>query len=116
MKIIKRAFLIMVCFLFFSCWAEENPGRFSYYTKSFFINENSFTFEGETFNNYTPYLKELRYLSKTEYDYYGCHYLYVAEPIDLSETIIIEGESELGYIIDTHNYGFGLIMGISLVF
>ena len=191
MKIIKNSLVIIVCFLFFSCWTEENPGRFSYYTKSYFIDENSFTFEGEIYHpngsgtyesvkarikpntylieqyegweisgvklpnnkfrieinktangvtidenmitsdlsktyinwasfpddfpviklifcfddanyHYEPYFRELRYYSKTEYDYFGCDYLYVAEPIDLSGTIIFEGESKLGYIVDTY--------------
>ena len=196
MKTIKFAVIISVCVLLFSC-PEDNPSEGTYYSKCFFLDENSFTFEGETFNNYTPpvgwpenepfesvlvrfrsnlymfepyegweisgtnisnnkfrieidktangitidkdiitecfispymflfpdnfpvaelmfcfngsnwsynepLLKELRYLSKTEYNYYACQYVYIAEPIDLSGIRVLEGQGKFGYYVDTY--------------
>jgi hypothetical protein len=61
------------------------------------------------FNGYDgsqfPYYRELRYNSKTEYNYYICYYVYVAEPIDLSETRTGEFDDTFGrHCFYTHHY------------
>jgi hypothetical protein len=54
MKTIKLMVIIFICYLLFSCHTEDNPAKAEFYTKCFFIDEKSFTFEGTTYNNFIP--------------------------------------------------------------
>jgi len=186
--------IFSICFFLLSC-PEENPSRKTYYAKSFFLGDTSFTFEGETFNDYIPptgwpvpepyesvivrlrpysfierydgweipginlsqnrfrieinktangitigkdsitnemgrpyffpddfpavelmfcfngavssfaipLLRENVRHSRTQYNYYNCYYVFVAEPINLSGIKIDEGQGKFGYYVNTYN-------------
>ncbi|MCL2558045.1 MAG: hypothetical protein FWE09_06160 [Treponema sp.] len=51
----------------------------------------------------SPLLREPDRYSKIHTNYYYCYYVYVAEPIDLTQTIVKEGYGKFGYYVDTYN-------------
>lgn len=74
------------------------PEGFPVIELQFDFNEYGYYREGALY-------KELVYLSKTDYNYYYCTYIYVAEPIDLSGTDSNEGKGMFGGpAIDNYYY------------
>jgi hypothetical protein len=80
------------------CFPEDLPDDFP-------IARLAFSFNGYIRSDTRPFLRELVYRSKTEYNYYYCDYVFVAEPIDMSRKEIREGKNSMtGYYVDTYYY------------